>query len=280
MAADGLITGTGKLDSADFDIDQAEAFLVDVDGFEGPLHLLLAMARRQKVDLLRISVLELAEQYLAFISDAQNQRMDLAADYLLMASWLAFLKSRLLLPKPEKQKDDDISADDMAARLAFRLQRLEAMREAGESLMESDLLGRDVFPRGLPERPVVVKRAQYSTRLIDVMAAFAKIQTRQVKEKPHEVVKQYVLPLERARERIERVLPTMGDRWASLNEMTNQGRNEDDAPALPTKTQLASLFAASLDLTKARKIDLRQDGYRMPVMVKSIPEADGAVQNG
>ena len=274
MAADGLMTSSGKLDSVEFDIDQAEAFLVDIDGFEGPLHLLLAMARKQKVDMLRISVLGLAEQYLSFISDARDKRIDLAADYLLMAAWLAFLKSRLLLPAPEKKDDGEVSADDLAARLAFRLQRLDAMREAGEDLMNGDLLGRDVFPRGLPERPVVVKRPQYSTRLIDMMAAFAKIQSRKVKEKPHEVVKQYVLPLEHARKTIERVLPSYGDNWTSLNAITGADFDDEDLVA-PDKSKLASLFAASLDLTKARKIDLRQDGYRQPVLVRTYSDSEG-----
>lgn len=278
MAADGLLTGSGTLDSSEFDFDQADAFLVDVDGFEGPLHLLLGLARRQKVDLRRVSVLELAEQYLAFITDAREKRIDLAADYLLMAAWLAFLKSRLLLPKPEKQTDDEVSADDLAARLAFRLQRLEAMREAGEALMGGDLLNRDVFPRGLPERPVVVKRAQYNTRLIDLMAAFAKIQTRKSREKPHEVVKQYVLPLEEARKTIVKVLPSIGDRWASLNEVASSSdRSETDLA--PDRSRLASLFAASLDLTKAHRIDLRQDGYREPVMVRYMGEGDEEVAN-
>ena len=278
MAADGLVTGSGSLDSSDFDFDQADAFLVDVDGFEGPLHLLLGLARKQKVDLRKVSVLELAEQYLAFVTDAREKRIDLAADYLLMASWLAFLKSRLLLPKTEKQADDEVSADDLASRLAFRLQRLEAMRDAGEALMNGDILNRDVFPRGLPERPVVVKRAQYNTRLIDLMAAFAKIQTRQSREKPHEVVKQYVLPLEEERKAIVRVLPTMGDRWASLNEVADTGgRSEEDHA--PSKSRLASLFAASLDLTKAKRIDLRQDSYREPVMVRYMEDADAEAEN-
>lgn len=278
MAADGLVTGSGSLDSSDFDFDQADAFLVDVDGFEGPLHLLLGLARKQKVDLRKVSVLELAEQYLAFVTDAREKRIDLAADYLLMASWLAFLKSRLLLPKPEKQADDEVSVDDMASRLAFRLQRLEAMRDAGEALMNGDILNRDVFPRGLPERPVVVKRAQYNTRLIDLMAAFAKIQTRQSREKPHEVVKQYVLPLEEARKTIVRVLPTMGDRWASLNEVADTGgRSEEDHA--PSKSRLASLFAASLDLTKAKRIDLRQDSYSEPVMVRYMEDSDAEAEN-
>lgn len=278
MAADGLVTGSGSLDSSDFDFDQADAFLVDVDGFEGPLHLLLGLARKQKVDLRKVSVLELAEQYLAFVTDAREKRIDLAADYLLMASWLAFLKSRLLLPKPEKQAENEVSADDLASRLAFRLQRLEAMREAGEALMNGDILNRDVFPRGLPERPVVVKRAQYNTRLIDLMAAFAKIQTRQSREKPHEVVKQYVLPLEEARKTIVRVLPTIGDRWASLNEVADSsGRSEEDHA--PSKSRLASLFAASLDLTKAKRIDLRQDSYSEPVMVRYMEDTDAEAEN-
>ncbi|MAI92092.1 ScpA family protein [Ponticaulis sp.] len=271
MAADGLVTGSGTLDSSEFDIDQADAFLVDVDGFEGPLHLLLGMARKQKVDLRRVSVLELAEQYLSFITDAREKRIDLAADYLLMAAWLAYLKSRLLLPQPEKAEKDEVSADDLASRLAFRLQRLEAMRNAADLLMEGDLLNRDVFPRGLPERPVVVKRAQYNTRLIDMMAAFAKIQTRQTRERPHEVVKQYVLPLEDARKTIERVLPSMGDNWASLSQVAGTESDIEGDHAL-MKSRLASIFAASLDLTKAKRIDIRQDGYRMPVMVRRMDE--------
>ena len=271
MAADGLVTGSGTLDSSEFDIDQADAFLVDVDGFEGPLHLLLGMARKQKVDLRRVSVLELAEQYLSFITDAREKRIDLAADYLLMAAWLAYLKSRLLLPQPEKAEKDEVSADDLASRLAFRLQRLEAMRNAADLLMEGDLLNRDVFPRGLPERPVVVKRAQYNTRLIDMMAAFAKIQTRQTRERPHEVLKQYVLPLEDARKTIERVLPSMGDSWASLNQVAGT-ESDIEGDHAPMKSRLASIFAASLDLTKAKRIDIRQDGYRMPVMVRRMDE--------
>lgn len=269
--ADGLLTSNGGMDPA-FDIDQADAFLVDVDGFEGPLHLLLALARRQKVDLRRVSVLELAEQYIGFIATIRDKRIDLAADYLLMAAWLAYLKSRLLLPKPEKaDKDDGSSPDELAARLAFRLQRLEAMRQASCDLMEGDLFGRDVFPRGLPERPKVIKRAQYNTRLIDLMAAFAKIQTRQVREKPHEVVKQYVLPLEHARQKIERFMPRL-DHWTSLNQISaDEDANEQEKIA-PQKSKLASLFAASLDMTKAKRIDLRQDGYGQPVLVRKMTE--------
>ena len=125
------------------DIEAEDMFAVDIDGYEGPLHLLLDLARKQKVDLLKVSMLELATQYLTFIEDARKKRIDLAADYLLMAAWLTFLKSRLLLPKPEKAANDEIDGEEMAARLAFRLKRLDAMREAGDQLMELAQLGQE-----------------------------------------------------------------------------------------------------------------------------------------
>lgn len=275
--ADGLVSPSTANDPV-FDIDQQDSLLVDVDGFEGPLHLLLGLARRQKVDLRRVSVLELAEQYLDFITSAQDKRIDLAADYLLMAAWLAYLKSRLLLPKKDDSDKEEASADDMAARLAFRLQRLEAMRQAATDLMEGDLLGRDVFARGEPEKPIVVKTTQYSTRLIDMMAAFAKIQQRKVKVRPHEVVKQYVLPLENARKRIEQELPTLTV-WKSLGDICSSD-GEDIEEDVPRKSRLASLFAASLDLTKAKAIDLRQDSYGAPVMVKRYTEDEKDIAHG
>ena len=276
--ADGLLSSPGGLD-AGFDIDQKDAFLVDVDGFEGPLHLLIALARRQKVDMRRVSVLELAEQYLEFILSAREKRIDLAADYLLMAAWLAYLKSRLLLPKTETAGDDDESSpDEQAARLSFRLARLDAMRQAAADLMDGDLLGRDVFPRGLPERPIVVKKTQYSTRMIDLMAAFAKIQSRKTRERPHEVVKQYVLPLEHARQRIERVLPEL-DNWISLSDLSIDDADGAETQ-VPRKSRRASLFAASLDMTKAKRIDLRQDSYSAPVMVKRYIETAEDLKDG
>ncbi len=275
--ADGLVTA-GTKDPV-FDIDQADSFLVDVDGFEGPLHLLLGLARRQKVDLRRVSVFELAEQYLEFIQSARDKRIDLAADYLLMAAWLAYLKSRLLLPQKEDGSDkEEGTADQLAARLAFRLQRLEAMRQGAADMMELDLLGRDVFQRGLPEKPVVVKKAQYNTRLIDLMAAFAKTQKRNMKVRPHEVVKQYVLPLESARKRIVEELPRL-DHWKSLNELSLPEGPEGESEA-PRKSRLASLFAASLDLTKSKRIDLRQDQYGAPVLVKRYEDMTEDVEHG
>ena len=276
--ADGLVGPHSSNGDPVFDIDQADAFLINVDGFEGPLHLLLGLARRQKVDILRVSILELAEQYLEFIQSAKEMRMDVAADYLLMAAWLAYLKSRLMIPKRESdEKDEGGSAEDMAARLAFRLQRLDAMRQGAANLMDGDLLGRDVFERGMREKPVVVKSGQYSTRMIDLMAAFAKIQQRNVKVRPHEVVKQYVLPLESARNVIVRELPKL-DTWKSLDELS-QADSDDENDLTPTKSRLASMFAASLDLTKNKQIDLRQDCYGAPVLVKKYEE-DAVSEHG
>jgi len=155
------------------------ALLVDVDGFEGPLDLLLELARRQKVDLHRISILALAEQYIAFIEEARRMRLELAADYLVMAAWLAYLKSRLLLPEPPKGEEP--SAEELATALALRLRRLEAIREAARKLGERSLLGRDVFPRGAPEPVVIHRDARYEASLYDLLKAYA--QQRQVQLK-------------------------------------------------------------------------------------------------
>src|SRR6201990_2956472 len=131
--------------------DDGEALIIDLDGYEGPLHVLLALARTQKVDLLKLSVLKLAEQYLAFVQEARRRRFSLAADYLVMAAWLAYLKSRLLLPKPERPREEEAPAEEIAARLAFRLAKLDAMRKAAEALKDGPQLGREVFGRGDPE---------------------------------------------------------------------------------------------------------------------------------
>ena len=174
----------------------ADIFVVDTSVYEGPLHLLLELARRQKVDLLQVSILTLAEQYLAFIKEAKSQRIDLAADYLLMAAWLAYLKSRLMLPKPEKVTDDEDTPEDMAQKLAFRLKRLDAMRRAGKELFSGPILGERVFRRGMPEQPRVVKHIEYDTTLWHLMQAFGAIRGRKQKAAPHRVEKQFRFTLQ------------------------------------------------------------------------------------
>src|SRR5882757_3587772 len=152
--------------------EDGEALIVDIDGYEGPLHVLLALARTQKVDLLKLSVLKLAEQYLAFVQEARRRRFSLAADYLVMAAWLAYLKSRLLLPKVEQPKAEEAPAEEVAARLAFRLAKLEAMRNAAEALKTGPQLGRDVFVRGDPQAIRIIPSGRIEGDLYTLMSAY------------------------------------------------------------------------------------------------------------
>ena len=165
-----------KTDTSPADRLASEALIVDVDGFEGPLDLLLMLSRTQKVDLRRISIVQLADQYLAFVAQAQTLRLELAADYLVMAAWLAYLKSKLLLP-PDPE-DDGPSAEDLAAHLAFQLARLEAMRAAAARLMARDQLGRDLFARGDPETLTSRRNVTWTATLLDLMRGYARIRTK------------------------------------------------------------------------------------------------------
>ena len=251
------------------DLEAEDMFSVDIDGYEGPLHLLLDLARKQKVDLLKVSMVELAGQYLAFIEDAREKRIDLAADYLLMAAWLAFMKSRLLLPKPEKPANDEADGEEMAARLAFRLKRLEAMREAGDQLMELAQLGQDVFVRGAPEKPRVVKQTEYDTSLWHLMQAFGAIRQRREDEAPHKIEHQYVLPLESARDSLKS-LSRMIDDWASLEQLRE--RMHDIAGDIPPRSVTASVFSAALELARDGDLELRQDQHFSPLYLRGSKE--------
>ncbi len=247
------------------DLDTEDIFSVDVSGFEGPLHLLLDLARRQKVDLLHVSILDLATQYLGFIEDAREKRIDLAADYLLMAAWLAYLKSRLLLPKPKVEDAGEGSAEDDATRLAFRLKRLDAMRSAGEALMDGSLLGQDVFLRGAPEQPKVLKTTEYDTSLWHLMQAFGGIRQRKIKDAPHTIENQYVLPLENARDNL-RGLSAKLTEWASLDDIRNQMTNVSED--VPPRSVTASVFSAALELTRDGDFDVRQDTHFGPLYLR------------
>lgn len=227
------------------------SLVVDVAGFEGPLDLLLHLARSQKVDLTQISVLELARQYIAFIERARALRLELAADYLVMAAWLAFLKSKLLIPEP--REECEASGEELAALLQFRLKRLEAMRDAATRLINRNRLGRDVFARGMPETVVVEKRSEYHASLYDLLTAYA--QQRQRKANDHvEIAKRAVWSLTEARELLRRLVGDMGE-WTALDSYI--------AAYAPTpelrRTAVASAFAASLELVRERVLDLRQD---------------------
>ncbi|GGB60739.1 segregation and condensation protein A [Henriciella pelagia] len=256
------------------DIEAEDMFSVDLDGYEGPLHLLLDLARKQKVDLLKVSMLELANQYIGFIEEVRRKRIDLAADYLLMAAWLAFMKSRLLLPKPEKAANDEIDGEEMAARLAFRLKRLDAMREAGDQLMELAQLGQDVFVRGAPEKPRVIKQTEYDTTLWHLMQAFGSIRQRREEAAPHRVEHQFVLPLENARDSLKSLSKLIDD-WASLDQL--RARMTDIAGDIPPRSVTASVFSAALELARDGDVELRQDQHFSPLYLRGAQEERGGL---
>lgn len=248
------------------DAEGGDIFRVDVDGYEGPLHLLLELARRQKVDLLHLSILDLALQYLAFIEDARTRRMDLAADYLLMASWLAFMKSRLLLPKPDMSDDDAPSGEDMADRLAFRLKRLDAMRTAVEELEAGPVLNTVIYLRGRPEQPRVVRHTEFKASLYELTQAFGAIRERKEQEAPHRIEQQFVLPLELARTTL-RALRAQLSQWSSLDDIRISMTEVD--PLLPPRSVTASVFAAALELARDGEVDVRQDAHFAPLYLRN-----------
>ena len=248
-----------------FDLDESRgegepAFLVDVDGFEGPLDLLLELARRQKVDLARISILALAEQYLAFIEAARRVRLELAADYLVMAAWLAFLKSRLLLPEPPKGEEP--SAAEMAAALAERLRKLELIRLAADRLMQRGQLGRDMFMRAGAEGIETISQPKYEAKLYDLLAAYAR--QRQKTATARVVLRQRaVWSLAEAREALER-LAGVAVEWTVLDDFLLQYC----ADMQTARTVRASAFTASLELVREGRFDMRQDRPFAPLWVR------------
>ncbi len=240
----------------------AEALIVDVDGFEGPLDLLLTLSRTQKVDLRRISVLALAEQYLAFVDRAKALRIELAADYLVMAAWLAFLKSRLLLPPAPGETGP--SAEDLAAHLAFQLERLAAMREAAASLMARDQLGRNFFARGQSEAVERTRRVQYSASLLELMQAYARIRTRD-EFRPYAFDRKDIFTMEQALERIRGLIGYAGG-WADLTDYLPEGWGLDPKRR---RSATAATFAASLELAKQGQVELRQHETFAPIALRA-----------
>ncbi|UPH70043.1 segregation/condensation protein A [Abyssibius alkaniclasticus] len=239
----------------------AEALVVDVNGFEGPLDLLLTLSRTQKVDLRQVSILKLAEQYLAFVEEAKRLRIELAADYLVMAAWLAFLKSRLLLP-PEPGEEGP-SGEELAAHLAFQLERLEAMRRAAARLMARDQLGRDFFARGdtqMVERKKVVK---YTATVLDLMQAYARVKTRDDFEPLH-LKRSAVYTMEQALERMRGLIGHALD-WGDLRQFLPEAWRLDPKKR---RSATAATFAAALELAKDGKVELRQAGMFEPIHLR------------
>jgi len=239
----------------------AEALIVDVDGFEGPLDVLLTLSRTQKVDLRKISVLELARQYLTFVEKAKVLRIELAADYLVMAAWLAFLKSRLLLP-PDPSEEGP-SGEELAAHLAFQLERLQAMRDVAARLMARDRLGRDFFARGIPEDVTRTRRITYTANLLDLMQGYARIRTRD-EFRPFTMDRDAVFTMEQALERMRGLIGFAGS-WTDLNSYLPEGWESDPAKR---RSATASTFAASLELAKEGKVEIRQAESFAPIQLR------------
>ncbi|HLG84012.1 MAG TPA: ScpA family protein [Bradyrhizobium sp.] len=245
--------------------DSEPALVVDVEGYEGPLDLLLALARQQKVDLAKISILALADQYLHFIEAARKIRLELAADYLVMAAWLAYLKSRLLLPEPPAQEGP--SAEEMATALANRLRRLEAIREAANRLMNRPQLLRDIFPRGEPEQIAEIRHPKYTATLYDLLTAYAAQRQSRVLASVH-LARRTVWSLAEARASLERLigLPESQD-WGCLDDYLLRYVAEPSQRA----TVLASSFAAALELVREGELELNQTQAFAPIFFRKRP---------
>ncbi|WP_091921739.1 ScpA family protein [Phyllobacterium sp. CL33Tsu] len=235
--------------------------VIDIKGFEGPLDLLLHLARNQRVDLARISVLALVEQYLVFIRQAQALRLELAADYLVMAAWLAYLKSKLLIPK--SPGDDGESGEELAATLQFRLKRLEAMRDAAMKLVNRPRLGRDIFARGMPEAVIVDQTNTYAATLYELLTAYASQRQKQAVSQV-QIARRSVWSLKDAREILMRLIGEMKD-WTALD----QYLLEFIVSPAERATAIASSFAASLEMVREGHLEIRQTGAFNPIYLRN-----------
>lgn len=240
---------------------EARVLNISLDGWEGPLDLLLSLARTQKVDLTKLSILDLVDQYLAFVADAKALRLELAADYLVMAAWLTYLKSCLLLP-PDPEADPD--PHELAARLQWQLQRLDAMRDAGGRLMARDQLGRDSFCRAAPEGLRMQFRSRHECSLYDLLSAYGAIQARTTRG-VYQIRRRAVLALDEAIERLSRLLDVTIE-WTDLARFLPGGDDPEYA-----RSALASTFVAALELTRQGRVDLSQGEAFAPLLLRARP---------
>jgi segregation and condensation protein A len=240
-------------------IRQSDELTLNLDGWEGPLDLLLSLARAQKVDLAQISILQLVEQYLAYLGEARALKLEIAADYLVMAAWLAYLKSCLLLPKDPEQ---DPSPEEIALRLQMRLQRLDAMREAGARLLGRDRIGRDVFLRGAPEGLRLIRKAAWQVRDFDLFAAYGVVRAR-TQPAMHVVHARAVMTLEEAIERVSKMIG-MALEWTFLESFLPQSQDPQFR-----RSALASSFLAALELARRGRLEIAQDEAFAPIRLKA-----------
>ena len=249
----------------DYRISEEDNLVLDLDGFEGPIDVLLALARTYKVDITKISILGLAEQYLAFIQRAHALRLEIAADYLVMAAWLAYLKSRLLLPSTNDE--DEPTGAELAALLAFQLQRLEAMRKAAGQIMERPRLGQDFHPRGEPDPLIVDTTTVFNASLYDLLTVYAAIRERQGAS-TLEITPAKLYSMDDALERLGRLLGQVPD-WTTLSHFLPDGIADE----LLMRSAIASTFAASLELARQGKLQLNQSQTFAPIYVRARQDA-------
>jgi segregation and condensation protein A len=250
----------------------ADGLLLDIDGYEGPIDVLLELARKQKVDLIQVSILQLVRQYLGFIERAKALNLELAAEYLVMAAWLAFLKSRLLLPGEEEGPDP--SAEEMAEALQFQLRRLEAMQLAGEKLMELPQLGREIFPRGMPEGLQMQTATTWDASLYDLIKAYGDIQ-RRADDSHYDLPEYNLMSTEDALSRLTRMLGQLPRKglnsvWTTLESFMPEGIKDK----LFGRSALASTLTAGLELAKQGKLEIKQDGLFRPIYLRTTGDVE------
>ncbi|PCK00515.1 MAG: segregation/condensation protein A [Zetaproteobacteria bacterium] len=256
----------------DGDLSDVDQLLLDIDGYEGPIDVLLELSRNQKVDLAKISILELVRQYLGFIERAQQRNLELAAEYLVMAAWLAYLKSRLFLPKDENS--DEPSAEDIAQALQFQLLRLEAMQKSADKLLELPRLGQDVFARGCPEGLETITITRWNVSLYDMLKAYGDIERRK-EESYYDLPVFDLMSTDSAMSRLSTMLgnlPKKGTRsvWSTLQSFMP----EDIEDSLYGRSTMAATFTAGLELAKQGALEFRQDGLFRPIYMRSTQNQD------
>lgn len=250
-----------------------DALLLNIDGFEGPINVLLELAQRQKVDLTQVSILQLVRQYLSFIERAKQLNLELAAEYLVMAAWLAYLKSRLLLPRMDDE--NEVSAEDMAEALQFQLRRLEAMQNAAEKLKSRPQLGQQVFARGMPEGLSIVTETRWEVGLYDMLKAYGDIQRRN-SDGQYDLPVFHLMSAEAALKRLSKMLGALPRKglqsvWTTLHSFLPEGITDK----LFSRSALASTLTAGLELAKQGKLEIKQDGLFRPIYVRALsPEPE------
>lgn len=248
--------------------DEGEALRVALDAFEGPLHILLELARAKKIDIAKVSIAEIADQFLAFIAEARAQNMEIAGDYLVMAAWLALLKSRLLIPKPQVQADEP-DPQTLEEALRQKLLNLQAARGAARKLEDLPQLGRDVFVNGQPQPTVLTKTLTWKADLYELLNAYCGDRTKQIRKRAYTTFVRRAYPLETARKKLEQALTKL-EEWSAI-EAVAAPANEAGPDAPPQESYLASTFGAALELTREGKMELRQAEAFAPLFVRARP---------